>query len=396
VAANQLVEKLQGLRGRLQHQNDTQHMQHTDCADRVRNLGMYLQAALLQAESNAYLPAFATLRTALEHMLVDHLVFSGARYIRVFTGVDDATWSEWQRKRAAGEDFTGVIDWVRKRTEVEITTEGPRSTPDDDGQSYIISPHYFLLREYQPYLGPASAQAEFDDGIGDLADDRKFAKENDHLYRTYLSWSSIKKNLLSNGFVDDKKITMIEVHYRFLSAFIHPLADVTEVVYGRNNFNIPSYDHYSSELVLLYVIVIAVEELNHFYEMTQRRPTVGIAGWSSTTELCGSAWQLASHLWFPGQQPHRYDYIQEANTRVFRLRQADPTGEVQREDPMSIPEDEIRYYRDPMRRLVALHGLGRTRNSGNSQPSSGYLRPMSALRASKIRSPSRPSIAISA
>ncbi|WFE22715.1 hypothetical protein O7621_05075 [Solwaraspora sp. WMMD937] len=331
-------------------------MQHTDCADRVRNLGMYLQAALLQAQSNAYLSAFATLRTALEHMLVDHLVFSGARYIRVIRGVDDATWSEWQRKRAAAEEFTDVIDWVRKKTDVEITTEGLRSAPDDGGQSYIISPHYFLLREYQPYLGPASAQAEFDDGIGDLADDRKFAKENDHLYRTYLSWSSIKKNLLSNDFVDEKTITMIEVHYRFLSSFVHPIADVTEIVYGRNNSSVPSYDHYSSELVLLYVIVIAVEELNHFHEMAQRYPVVGIAGWSSTMDLCRSAWQLASHLWFPGHRPHRYDYIQEANTRAFRLLQEDSSGEVQREDPMSIPEDEVRYYRDPMRRLVALHG----------------------------------------
>ncbi len=330
-------------------------MQHTECADRVRNVAQYLEAALQQAANDAYLSAFATLRTALEHMLVDHLVFSGARYIRIYSGVDDATWADWQRKRAAGDAFTEIIDWARKKNLVEVTYEGLRSTPDEQGQTYVISPHYFLLRQYQPYLGPASAQAEFDDGIGDIEDDRKFAQENDHIYRTYLSWSSIKKNLMSNGFADEATITKLEVHYRFLSAFVHPLADVTEVVYGRNNFNIPSYDHYSSELIFLYAIVIAVEELRHFREMAQRRPTVGIANWTATAELCERAWQLASHLWFPGHEPHPYDYVQEANTRAFRLRRENPTAVIQRRDPMSIPAGEVRYYRDPMRRLVALH-----------------------------------------
>ncbi|MCW6003769.1 hypothetical protein K1W54_04130 [Micromonospora sp. CPCC 205371] len=353
--ANRLVEELHGLRTRLQHQNDTQHMQHTECADRVRNLGLYLEAALQQAANDSYLAAFATLRTALEHMLVDHLVFSGARYIRVYSGVDDATWAEWQRKRGAGEAFAGVIDWVRKKNMVEVTYEGIRSTPDEHGQTFVISPHYFLLKQYQPYLGPASAQAEFDDGIGDIEDDRKFAQENDHIYRTYLSWSGIKKNLMSNGFADEGRITKLEVHYRFLSAFVHPLADVTDVVYGRNNFNVPSYDHYSSELILLYTIVFAVEEIRHFHDMTQRQPTVGIADWTATAELCRRAWQLTSHLWFPGHDPHAYDYVQEANTRAFRLRKENPTAPFQRDNPMSIPAAEVRYYRDPMRRLVALH-----------------------------------------
>jgi hypothetical protein len=239
VIASRLVDELRGLRGRLQHANDTEHVQHGDFADRARNLGGYLRAAMLLANVDAYAPAFASLRTALEHMLVDHLVFSGQRYIRVIGGVDDTTWVEWKRQRAAGEGFTQVLDWLRKKNTVEITYEGLRSAPDADGLSYIVSPHYFLLTQYQPYLGPASAQAEFDDGISAPEDYRKFAKENDLVYRTYLSWPSIKRNLTSNGFADDATISKLEVHYRFLSAFVHPVADVTDVLYGRNNSDIP-------------------------------------------------------------------------------------------------------------------------------------------------------------
>ena len=255
VIANRLVDGLRGLSGRLQHANDIEYAQHGDFADRARNLAVYLRAALLLASTDAYAPAFALVRTALEHMLVDHLVFSGQRHVRIIVGVDDTTWTEWQRQRTAGERFTQVLDWVRKKDTVEITYKGLPSAPDEGGQSYIISPHYRLLRQYQPYLGPPSAQAEFDDGIGEPEHDRQFAKKNELIYRTYLSWSSIKRNLISNSFADDATIRRLEVHYRFLSAFVHPLADVTDVAYGRNNFNIPSYDHYSSELVLLYVIV---------------------------------------------------------------------------------------------------------------------------------------------
>lgn len=353
--ANRLVDEVRGLRSRLQHVNDIKHAQHGDFADRARNLAEYLRAAVLVASSDAYAPAFALVRTALEHMLVDHLVFSGQRYVRIVVGVDGPTWTQWQRQRAAGERFTDILDWVRKKDTVEITYEGLRSAPDEGGQSYVISPHYFLLRQYQPYLGPASAQAEFDDGIGEPERDRQFARENDLIYRTYLSWSSIKKNLTSNGFADDAAIRRLEVHYRFLSAFVHPLADVTDVAYGRNNFNIPSYDHYSSELVLLYVIAIAVEELRHFRVMTQRHPNIEIANWQSTKELCESAWRETSYLWFPGQTPHSYDRMQEANRRAFRMLQQGTFEGRRLIDPMSIPDEEIRYYRDPKHRLVALH-----------------------------------------
>jgi hypothetical protein len=130
------VDELRGLRGRLQHANDTEYAQHGDCADRARNLAEYLRAAVLLASTDAYAPAFASVRTALEHMLVDHLVFSGQRYVRMIVGVDDATWTEWQRQRIAGEGFTQVLDWLRKKDTVEITYEGLRSAPDEDGRSY--------------------------------------------------------------------------------------------------------------------------------------------------------------------------------------------------------------------------------------------------------------------
>jgi hypothetical protein len=216
-AATSLANELLGIDGRLIHLNDTTHWQHREFAGRAHNLGVYLRATLRQTLEDEYAPAFASLRVALEHMLLDQLIFNGQRLIQTARGVDDETWTEWQRQRTAGERFANVVEWTRyaKKSTVEIVTEGLRSTPDDDGTTYLLSPYYFLLQQFEPFFGPASAQHEFDDGISEVEDVRRIAKEYEQYYLTYLSWSSIKRNLRLNGLANETATGRIDVHYRF-------------------------------------------------------------------------------------------------------------------------------------------------------------------------------------
>lgn len=75
------------------------------------------------------------------------------------------------------------------------------------------------------------------------------------------------------------------------------------------------YDHYVSELILLYVITLARLELEVFGEMTRREPVVNLAGWDGARTDMKRGESLASHLWFPRGSPHTYDRVQEANRR---------------------------------------------------------------------------------
>src|SRR6266536_174533 len=84
--AESLVGELRGLRERLQHAGDVEYAQHNDFANRVRSLADYLDSAILLTKSDTYAPAFANLRTALEHVLIDQLAFLGQRYIRIIEG----------------------------------------------------------------------------------------------------------------------------------------------------------------------------------------------------------------------------------------------------------------------------------------------------------------------
>ncbi|UVS81439.1 hypothetical protein [Actinokineospora sp. UTMC 2448] len=345
-----MIDELSGLQPRLMHRNDTSHAQHTDFANRAKSLANYLDAGLTLTKQDLYGPAFATLRTALEHVSVDYLAFLGQRYVQLIDQVDEATWAQWQERRATGQ-WPHVIGWTRtKKGRVTITFEGLRSDSDD----YIISIYYFLLNQYQPNLGPPSIQQWFNDGLSDADSARTHAEENELIYRTYLTWRSIKENLLSNGFYDEAGLKQLDVHYRFLSMFTHPLTDTTRTIYGRNTFRVPSYDHYSSELCLLYIITLATLELRRFKEATERPPQVDIAGWAHTESLCNQAWNHIVYLWFPGHEPHHYDYIQAANHHVWRNFRSTSTH-VPPQDPRSILAEDVNYYRDPLTRLIALH-----------------------------------------
>jgi hypothetical protein len=367
--ATSLVAGLRDLESWLLH-GDTEYIFHSDSAARCRSLGTYIGSALADAERDAYAPALALMRSAMEHVFIDKLVFLGQRYVQIFRYMDEETWAKWQQAREAGEAWTlDITKWSRTRKgEVRVTREGLHSKPAADGSQQTIGIHYFLLNEYSPFVGPPSIQEYFDDGLSETDERREYAERNKSMYEVYLKWSSIKESLKANGFAEEETLRRLDVHYRFLSAFVHPNTDVTKLLYGRNAWNWPMYDHYSSELILLYAIVFAVEELRNFRAMAQRQPFAEVNNWIETERLCDRAWRLSSHLWFPGQEPHAHDRYQEANRRGFREQRS---GSVRRlENPAALPVEEVGYYVNPLERLVELHASKREMMTGLSYVSS--------------------------
>jgi hypothetical protein len=116
VTAERLVAELAGLRARLEHQNDMEHAQHGEFAERARGQADHLRAAIMLTRSDLYAPAFGCLRIALEHMLVDHLVFLGRRVVQIIDDITEDTWAEWNRQREADEDSAQSLPKALKST----------------------------------------------------------------------------------------------------------------------------------------------------------------------------------------------------------------------------------------------------------------------------------------
>lgn len=234
VTALSLIARLGKMRRALRH-GSTEHLFHSDAAERCKSLAITLESAATLCERDVYAPAFALLRTALEQTLVDKLVFSGRRHVRVFTGVTEEAWQTLQQERASGAKWQGVTEWSRSRKgRVRIVREGLFSQSADGDRGQVIGPHYFLLRDFIPFVAPPMVHEQEDDGLSTPEDRRTFAEQNRFMYEEYLKWQSLKESHKVNGFADDAVLAQLDVHYRFLSAFVHPISDVTKLLYGNN------------------------------------------------------------------------------------------------------------------------------------------------------------------
>jgi hypothetical protein len=354
-AWSSLYDLLNGLPERLRW-GDTQYMEVTDMAERVRALSIHLDSAVVLAAGHfRYEPALALLRTGLEQCVVDWLVFRGRRLVQRVSGVDDAKWDEWQADRALGSEWTTTIrDWTRTRKgDVRIVREGMFTEPDEHGNRRQISIYYFLLERYRPTLGPPSAQGE--DWAISRENLRRMASENVALWRVYLTWSSLLTNLQENELVSDIDAGRLAAHYRFLSGYTHPVSDQRREVYGRQALlGWPKYDHYSSELVLLYAITLGRLELQHFIESIDPGMGVSLPNMDGVDALLRSAEAATSYFWFLGASPHAYDTWKAHKEACFRALAEGGATEL----PPVPGREAVPYPADPLRRLVAMHSSG--------------------------------------
>ena len=357
-SALDLTAQLGVARGRLVPTEDVTHQQHAEFGERTWSLHVYLQSALSLLDDDFYMPAFTTLRAALEHHVQDHLLFLGNRYKAAAQDVSDETLAEWQQAIAEGrEDFKGILAVRRVGGDrVEVVRSGPHYTGGDQGPGAPgLSIYYNIVFDrYDPFTGGKKAQDFIGQWPHSADAHQRWAAQAAETWGRFLTWRQLMANLRLNEFYTERELAQLEVHYSFLSAFTHPAVRGLKAVLGRNMPTGLHYDHYVSELILLYVITLARLELEVFEEMTRREPVVNLAGWNEVRTDIERGESLASHLWFPRGSPHEYDRVQEANRRgTTRDGQLVPFAK--RPKPEDLANDEILYYANPLRRIIELH-----------------------------------------
>lgn len=353
--SSRLVSRLEHFRETLVSR-DTTYEQHLTFAERAASLAVYLQAAGIAIRAHLYTPAYGILRCCLEHSVIDTLVFLGRRYSRVARNVDDKTWAEWQGERASGAEWTeDIISWQRTKTNVTIVRSGLHAAGEKRGsRAKALSLYYFLLRDFDPFIGKPGNQPYITSGFMEPDVYLTLAQRNQQMYRYAVQWSALKDNLRINRLYTLRSATHLDVHYSFLSAFVHPSFAGYELVWGHSMpANAPRYDRFSAELCLLYSIAIARAELRALERMSKRAPRVGLRDWSAVQADLVKAEHLTAHLWFPPDGvAHAYDRYVEANRRSAAARRKKSRAVIVPED---LPNGSIRYYRNPLRRLREMY-----------------------------------------
>jgi hypothetical protein len=358
-AAADLIARLGACTTALRPIGDAEQLQHREFASRARLLAMYVEQALRATEVSAYPAAFALLRTALEHRLFDRLLFLASVHTQVIEGVSEETWQRWQ-----ADPPPYLHAWERGADgRVRVTWTGPRVLDEDGRVLYTLSIYYKWWKDYDPLVTPSRDFEQIAAGHpSHKVEHAAYHKIQREMWHRALVWSGLKSNLLLNGLASERELTQLEVHYRFLSAFVHPFSeDVTDHVYHPHyHGDWPIEDHYALELVLLYACTFAIDELRDFERMSTREPRVDLAGWDAVRVALADGEAQTAHLWAPGRAPYSYDRINEANQRAFDAYDAEhdagrPMTRPRIADPRLLRDDEIRYYPDPLRRLVRLH-----------------------------------------
>lgn len=102
--AERLLARVESLAALSVH-GPSMHMQHVDHAKRARQLGDHLRSVLILSDARRYPSALVLVRAALEHHLMDRLIFLANRYVETYGGAtkdthaaEEAKLTEFQAK----------------------------------------------------------------------------------------------------------------------------------------------------------------------------------------------------------------------------------------------------------------------------------------------------------
>jgi hypothetical protein len=351
--AERLLVRLETL-GRHEAGGRVSHMQHMDYRHRAEQLADHLRAVLALNDGHRYASALVVLRTALEHHLMDRLILLSRLYLETYGGIKkEDVQAEYARLAAlkAGPR-PDIARWWWDDSGMNVVIRGLRSAKSKKGRGMIISPYYFRIDEFDPFVGPKKHAGRLAAPFWGKADRADWANESAAAWRRWFMLDKIRKALDVNRLLPRMGV-QVDIHYAFLSGFVHPSKRGYEAIYGRNYPDRTGrFDHYASELVLLYVISVAAAELEIYGRMAKRPPRLVLARWGEVEKDVMEARRASSYFWFLGEGPTMRDRINTLHTPPGRTKPGVRRPAI---DPATLPIGRVKYYSDPLERLVSLH-----------------------------------------
>lgn len=354
--AERLLRRLEALDGQAPPGASTTHMQHLDYAKRARQLADHLRGVIELSDAHRYPSALVLVRAALEHHLMDRLIFLANRYVETYGGIgkEDVAKEEARLAALQAGERPDIERWWWDDSGMNVVIRGLHKARSKKGRGTTISPYYFRIDEFDPFTGGKKHAAELASPFWKKAHRREWAEHAAVTWRRYFVHDKVLKALDANHLLPGRLAIQVDVHYAFLSGFAHPSKRGYEAFQSRNvPDRLGDFDHYGSEIALLYVVTIAAAELEIYARMSRRHPRLELVGWDAVESDIRDARLAASYFWFLGGEPQRLDRIDTVHTP--RGEEERPRWGRPRRDPNKLRDREINYYADPLDRLVRLH-----------------------------------------
>lgn len=329
-----------------------EHMQHRDHSRRTRQLADHLRAIVALSDAGRYASALVVVRAALEHHLIDRLIFLANRWVETYSvKKQDVPNEETKLAALKAGDRPAIARWWWDDSGMNVVIRG-LYREGSEGRGATLSPYYFRVDDFDPFTGGKKHAGRLAGPFHRAKYRQEWAARAAREWRRYFTYETLRKALDANRLLPGQGV-QVDVHYAFLSGFVHPSKRGYEAIYGRNfPDRTGSFDHYSSELLLLYVVVIAAAEIEIYGRMAGRTPRLRLRDWPDVRAEVTAAREASGYFWFLSGGPTAFDRIDEIHTRMGHLKKP---WELPRPDPNAVKASAVRYYANPLERLVKMH-----------------------------------------
>ncbi|TEU05058.1 MAG: hypothetical protein E3J24_00055 [Dehalococcoidia bacterium] len=349
--------------------------QDHDFLDFVRVQRISLTSARESVLKGFYREAYNTIRMILEGYLLLRLIGTCDRYptwyrVRRVKGdrsLDDA---KARFKYDAQKTLTDLVKIEDEdKNTIVLIRRGIRILDEQGNDTGVIFPYYLAAwQRYQPvehFLKKLEVQKELLPEWAVFKSVRAKLSDVDHryLYMKLFTFDSMVRNLRLNGVLSIKTTARVTVHYNFLSGFTHSLKHAVSISQPWHSFAAANadmfYNHYKSELALLYVCHLLAMHLESELDYFKRWRALTVRNVHEIYRpLCEKVHQDFDYFWFIFNKPHAFDKYQQANRKCNYKK-----GIIYR--PEDIRSSDVRYYDDPLDRLLNMHQSMRELSTGN-------------------------------
>jgi len=379
---DELIEALKRLRSDVQW-GDSQWMQDIEILDFIRIQTLSLQNAEKNTIEGYYRDAYHLIRMVFEAYFVLRLISTCEKYpfrIEIKRTRGDSSLEDAKNRTVekAKKHFGSrlITTYMEDKNTLLCVLRGIRVVDDKGNDTGVVVPFYYhAWHDFRPveyHLKRETLQDKLPTLrflTGEWASATKkvkgeLTKNYGALYKYFLTFDKILENLRLNGVLNQKTTTRVLVHYNFLSNFTHSTSDSISIVRERKFHQLSPrgldilYDHYLSELALLYVCHLLSMHLEQAIRYLKWRGIKLKNEIRLYRSLCKKANDDFGYFWFIFNKPHQYDIYSHANHKCnYRKRLF--------YRPEDVRLGDVRYYDNPLYRLKQLHQSQRELTTGN-------------------------------
>ena len=357
--------------------------QDMEILDFIRIQTLSLQNAKKNTIEGYYRDAYHLIRMAFEAYFILRLISTCDKYplrIRIKRAKNDPSLNHTkdrlihQVQQKFGNDL--ITTYMESNDILVAVVHGIRVVDNKGKDTEVIVPFYYhAWHEFRPveyHLKRETLQDKlptqrFLTGEWAVAPRKiknEMAKNYGALYKYFLTFDRILENLRLNGVLSKKTTTRVLVHYNFLSNFSHSTSDSLSIIRERKFYQMSPqgldivYNHYLSELALLYVCHLLSMHLQHAIYYLRWRHLKLKNEIKLYRALCQKVENDFGYFWFIFNKPHQYDKYAHANRKCNYKKKLFYR-------PEDIRLGDVRYYENPLYRLKQLHQTSHELTTGN-------------------------------